>query len=159
MSHKPMLIKSTVKQHTRRTKTGRVVNIRQHVTSRTVSTKTKDAAAAASAQQLKDRKAINQLKEQRNRTKNLGKKQQIQATIDRIETEYDKKYQGRRPGVYHYDYGHYGSVYITTNTDLKGRGITKTTEREHGIGVYRVTDAAFEKIKKIHGVPTYAPGK
>lgn len=35
MSHKLMLIKSTVKRHTRTTKTGKVVNIREHITSRT----------------------------------------------------------------------------------------------------------------------------
>jgi len=44
-------------------------------------------------------------------------------------------------------FGYYGGYYITTNRELKGRGI-KLIDCHNGKNRYKVTDIAFNKLKK-----------
>jgi len=115
------------------------------------------AESQKAAQQLTARKAINSLKEKRNRIgdKESGKRKLLQTRIDNMESEYKKKYTGDRPGVWDYEYGHYGSIYLTTNIELKGRGIKKTDTTGDGFNIYKVSDLAFELLKKKHGTPRF----
>lgn len=190
---KPVLLKSRVKAHTRRTKF-KVVNVRAHTDSRVKSPK---------AERLKrhDSKITNKALQEFQRL--IQSDMPVTKFADIIERAYgahnepqtleairhlrampegtwvnrhihgkeggNPRYAGfefgkqRTKGIKEWRYGAgYKRNYVTTDLDLKGRGVTLSGEgsdHARGLKTYYLTETAFQRVQKRHGKFVYAKSK
>jgi len=131
-----MLIKSTVKQHQRRSKSGKISTVREHQDSRQA--------------KLDSRKQINKLKEKRNATRDPKAKAALQSKITAMESAHDKKHGGGTglPKTYHQRDGVGRAKYTISKHD--GQSTNKDGSPFFDIAIFKNKPDLNRYIAELH---------
>lgn len=193
-----LLHKSRVKAHTRRVKSGKIVNIREHQDSRMTAeesikrfgdpsrkpklkafgdrTEARKTQLASRPETLRSNilKYLNGLENKTHAVMltNMSRHpnfspahfQLIQEAAEWLQQKGKINFNGvmlslPQKDIREWSEGYGGKKYVTTDLELKGRGIISggdSSTHARGLKTYHMTDAAFQKVQKLHGKFIYA---